>query len=52
MPTPGIDDGGQYMPRGFWDEAPVCEVLKVTRGGELVIGTGLMGGIDVPDVLF
>ena len=44
------------MLKGFWDEAPVCGVLKVTRGGELVIGTGLvgglMGGTDVPDVLF
>ena len=44
------------MPKGFCDEAPVCGALKTTRGGRLVIGTGLMGGlmggIDVPDVLF
>ena len=44
------------MPKGFWDEAPVCGALKTTRGGKLVIGTGLtgglMGGTDVPDVLF
>ena len=44
------------MPKGFWDEAPVCGALKTTRGGRLVIGTGLMrglmGGTDVPDVLF
>ena len=40
------------MPKGFWDEAPVCGALKATRGGGLVIGTGLMGGTDVPDVLF
>ena len=47
------------MPKGFWDEAPVCGALKMTRGGRLVIGTvvtdgligGLTGGTDVPDVL-
>ena len=44
------------MPKGFWDEAPIFGALKTTRGGKLVIGTGLMGGLmggtDVPDVLF
>ena len=47
------------MPKGFWDKAPVCGALKMTRGGRLVIGTavtdgligGLMRGMDVPDVL-
>ena len=43
------------MPKGFWDEAPICGALNATRVGRLVIGTGLMGGLmggtDVPDVL-
>ena len=47
------------MLKGFWDEDPVCGALKMTRGGRLVIGSvvtgglieGLMGGTDVPDVL-
>ena len=47
------------MPKEFWDEAPVCGALKMTRGGRLVIGSvvtdgligGLMGGTDVLDVL-
>ena len=40
------------MAKGFWDKAPVYGALKATRGGRLVIGTGLMGGTDVPNVLF
>ena len=47
------------MPKEFWDEAPVCGALKMTRGGRLVKGSavsdglmgGLTGGTDVPDVL-
>ena len=46
--VPGIVIGGQCMPRGFWDEAPACCVLKVTYGGRLTRGSvvpdGLMGG--------
>ena len=46
--VPGVVIGGQCMPRGFWDEAPTCGVLKVTCGGgltrESVIPVGLMGG--------
>ena len=56
---PGVEAGGQCMPRGFWDEAPTCGVLKVTCGGGLtrglVIPDGLMGRLmgrtDVPDGL-
>ena len=37
--APGIEADGQYMPRGFWDETPVCCVLKVTCGGGLTRGS-------------
>ena len=43
--NPGIKAGGQYMPRGFWDEAPVCCVLKVTCGGRLMRGSVVLDGL-------
>ena len=46
--VPGVESGGHCMPRGFWDEAPGCCVLKVTCGGGptrgSVVPDGLIGG--------
>ena len=43
--VPGVESGGHCMPRGFWDEAPACDVLKVTCGGGLTRGSAVPDGL-------